>query len=87
MATFNECNFSGNTIGLDDNVFERNSFKDCVLVYGGGPLTFIDNSLENVKFNFIGSAARTLAFISQVYEDEDPDFLEKLFLTFGKSVK
>ena len=84
MATYSECTFSGSTIDLDDHTFERNSFKNCVLVYGGGPLTFLDNSLEDVEFNFVGAAARTLAFISQIHEGGDTAFLEKILSTFGK---
>jgi hypothetical protein len=87
MATFRKNTFIGQRIQLDGNEFDGNSFTNCVLVYGGGPLTFNNNMLNDVKWEFIDSAARTLALVSAFYQGGgySRTFVESLLSTFAST--
>ena len=88
MANYSGNTFTGQRIKLDDNVFEGNKFTNCILVYGGGPLTFSNNSLNGVQWEFVDNAARTLGLLSSFYqvEGQSKQFIEMLLSTFGKPV-
>jgi len=88
MAIYNSNSFTGQRIKLDGNTFEGNKFTNCVLVYGGGPLTFSNNSLNGVQWEFVDDAARTLGLLSSFYqaEGQSKKFIEMLLSTFGKQV-
>ena len=87
MATFQSNTFVGQRLSLDDNEFVGNTFTNCVLIYGGGPLVFNNNQLNTVKWEFIDGAGRTLALLSSFYQGggHGKQFVESLLATFGKS--
>ncbi|MBB1389518.1 hypothetical protein H5185_08790 [Shewanella sp. SG44-6] len=86
MAIYTSNTFIGQRIKLDDNTFEGNKFTNCILVYGGGPLTFNNNSLNSVQWEFVDDAARTLGLLSSFYQGggQSQQFIEMLLSTFGK---
>jgi hypothetical protein len=86
MANFSGNTFTGQRIKLDDNTFDGNNFTNCILVYGGGPLTFNNNSLNSVQWEFVDDAARTLGLLSSFYQGggQSKQFIEMLLSTFGK---
>jgi hypothetical protein len=88
MAIYSGNTFTGQRLKLDDNTFESNNFTNCILVYGGGPLIFNNNSLNGVQWEFVDNAARTLGLLSSFYqaEGQSKQFVEILLSTFGKEV-
>jgi hypothetical protein len=50
LATYSNNKFVGQRIQIDGHVFEKNEFENCVLVYGGGPLSFSNNELRGVQW-------------------------------------
>ncbi|MCC5869264.1 MAG: hypothetical protein JJU27_12195 [Gammaproteobacteria bacterium] len=67
MALYRKNTFEGGRVEIDGHTFEENTFRNCVLVYGGGPLHFSGNKLIDVRWEFVDSAARTLALLSSFY--------------------
>lgn len=88
MATYSHNTFKGQRIQIDGDVFNGNLFENCVLVYGGGPLSFSNNQLNSVRWEFVDAAARTLGLISSFYQSggESKEFVELLLSTFGRPV-
>lgn len=86
MKHYENQTFKDETITLDNNAFSKCKFKNCTLVYGGGPLVFSDNNLNDVSWNFIDSAARTIGLMGSFYSSggESKKFVEILLLEFGK---
>ncbi len=68
---------------------KKNTFQNCVLVYGGGPLTFSDNILNGIRWEFVDNAARTLGLLSSFYQSggQSKEFVEVLLSTFGKNTE
>jgi len=89
MAEYSNNVFSGQRILVDGSTFTNNTFINCVLVYGGGPLSFSGNNLNNVRWDFIDSAARTLGLLSSFYQTggSSKEFVEFLLSTFGKQIE
>ena len=51
-------------VELDDNEFENCTFSGASLIYrGGAPPSLNGCNFTNVRFNFQGSAANTVAFL------------------------
>jgi hypothetical protein len=67
MATYQSNTFTGQRMQLDGNEFDNNSFINCTLVYGGGPLVFRNNKLHGVRWEFVDAAARTLTLVASFY--------------------
>ncbi|WP_426243815.1 hypothetical protein [Psychrobacter sp. TWP2-1-2] len=84
MENYITCTFSSSHLELDNKKFERCSFKQCVLTYGGGPLIFEDNSMKDTEIKFVGAAANTLAFISHISQAQGPGFLEEILSKFDQ---
>lgn len=86
MALFESNTFIGQRIQLDGHRFVRNHFENCVLVFGGGPLSMVENQLDGVRWEFVDAAARTVALLSSFYQTggESKQFVELLLSTFGK---
>lgn len=80
MSKFTGNTFVNQRIDLDDNIFDGNKFQNCTLVYGGGPLTFNNNSLHDVNWEFVGAAGNTLAILKLLYETDGfpQDFMEAI---------
>src|SRR5689334_6294540 len=89
MALFEKNVFTGQRLQLDGNEFIDNKFKNCVLVYGGGPLRMVNNQLDGIRWEFVDAAARTIALIASFYqqEGESKKFVELLLSTFGKDIE
>lgn len=89
MADYNQNKFVGQRIKLDGHTFNGNNFQNCILVYGGGPLSFINNSLDAVRWEFVDEAARTLGLLSSFYQSggSSKEFVELLLSTFGKQIE
>lgn len=89
MATFKDNSFVGSRVQLDDHIFDGNKFRNSTIVYGGGPLSFTNNSLDSVTWEFIGPAARTIALISSMYQSggDSRKFVENLLSTFGRQAE
>ena len=89
MKIYQHNTFVGQRIKIDGGTFTNNLFQNCVLVYGGGPLNFSNNQLNNVRWEFIDSAARTMALISSFYQagGESRQFVELTLSTFAKQVE
>ena len=86
MEIYSQNTFVGQRIQVDGSTFDGNSFTDCVLVYGGGPLTFNNNRLNNTRWEFVDAAARTLGLMSSFYQSGggSKQFVEALLSQFGK---
>jgi hypothetical protein len=86
MAVYDHNTFVGQRIQVDGHVFTNNVFQNCVLVYGGGPLSFSSNVLNSVRWEFVDAAARTLGLIAAFYQGggEGRRFVELMLATFGK---
>lgn len=89
MAVYSQNTFVGQRIQLDGHTFNGNQFQNCVLIYGGGPLSFSNNSLNGVRWEFVDDAARTLGLLSSFYQSggESKEFIEFLLSTFGKQIE
>jgi len=89
MSVFHGNTFIGQRIQVDGHEFSNNIFQNCVLVYGGGPLTMRDNVLQSVRWEFVDSAARTAALLASFYQGggEGKKFVEFLLSTYGKAVE
>ena len=89
MTKYTGNTFIGQKLKLDGSEFTGNIFKNCILVYGGGPLHFSGNSLDNTKWEFVDNAARTIGLLSSFYQSEgsSKEFVELLLSTFGKKVE
>ena len=89
MASYSNNTFVGQKLQIDGHIFRNNVFQNCVLVYGGGPLNMVGNSLHGVRWEFIDAAARTLGLISSMYQvgGKSKEFVEVLLSTFGKEVE
>jgi len=87
MATFHNNTFVGQRIQVDGHDFAKNTFENCVLVYAGGPLSFRENLLNNVRWEFADSAARTIGLLSSFYQGggDGKRFVEVMLATFGKA--
>lgn len=86
MATFKGNTFNNQRLEIDGHIYINNTFRDCVLIYGGGPLQFNNNNLVNVRWEFIDSAARTLGLLSSFYQSggHAQNFVKEILSTFGK---
>ena len=68
MITYKDSIWDGGQVDLDNSTFEKCRFKNCVLVYAGtGPVTMVECVFDNVKWQFKGAAANTLAFLKGMY--------------------
>jgi hypothetical protein len=87
MADFQNNTFIGQRILIDGHRFEGNLFENCVLVYGGGPFHMVNNQLSGVRWEFVDSAARTVALLASFYQmgGTSKEFVDVLLATFGKA--
>lgn len=86
MAVFENNTFVGQRIQIDGHQYVRNTFRNCILVYGGGPLHMTDNQLETVTWEFVDAAARTVRLLSSFYlaGGDSRRFVEQLLATFNR---
>jgi hypothetical protein len=85
MAQYSRNTFVGTRIALDGNDFQGNVFNQCILVYGGGPLNFVNNTVSNSSWQFVDAAARTISLLSSFYQSEaGKEFVHQLLENFNK---
>lgn len=89
MATYRKNSFDGVRVQLDSHEFIDNDFRNCVLVYGGGPLHMTDNRIENCRWEFVDAAARTVGLLSSLHQagGDSRAFVEFLLSTFGRPIE
>jgi hypothetical protein len=64
VEKFTDKTFTGASVELDNHEFRNCTFRDCKLVYAGGPPPTLDTcDFGNSQFNFHGPAANTIAFL------------------------
>lgn len=60
--------FNHETVVLDGEAFEACEFRDCRLVYSGGPTpSFANCRFDGCEWKFEGAAANTLAHLKVVW--------------------
>lgn len=59
-----ECVFVGQRVAICGQRFERCLFKNCELVFDGGPTHLVGNDFDGCSWSFEGAAANTLTFVS-----------------------
>ncbi len=65
---FQDQTFTGQTIQLDFNSFERCTFENCVLVYAGVATVSLRYCIfRDCQWVFNGPAARTFDFVRRLY--------------------
>ena len=80
MNIFKDSSFKGGRIQLDGTHYEGCNFEDCAIVYAGGQLPIlINNGFSNCRWQFEGSAERTIAFMSQLYSGGATVLVEQMF--------
>lgn len=86
LEKFIQKSFYNTRIEIDNSAFEGCKFHDCVFVYGGGDLSLTNNHLNNVRWEFVGPAMRTLSLISSICstESDSKQFIEMILSEFGK---
>jgi hypothetical protein len=75
--------YTNTKILLDGNSFEGCTFTDCVIEFGAtAPVSLVNNKLIRCRWEFVGPAAETIAFLGAVSRDVGPDgerFLLSIF--------
>jgi hypothetical protein len=83
MAAFQDTNYQGQRVELDGNEYRRCVFRECVLVYKGGPLPFLSESVfYTCQFAFEDAAERTLQFMRAIAVMMGRDGLTMIEKTF-----
>lgn len=84
MSVYKGNLFNGGRYILDGHQWIANKFINCILVYGGGPLSMTGNQLLGVKWEFNDAAARTIALLSSFVQQggESTQFVNELLSTF-----
>ena len=60
--------FANERVELDNNEFDACEFENCTLIYGGhGPVGLTNCSFTGVKWESVGPAQNTLAFMTKLY--------------------
>src|SRR5690606_4322477 len=69
--------FKNSTIHLDSSTFEYCTFENCTLVYSGlMQPTLLGNDFAKCKWEFAGSAANTINFLTGFYQAGGKDVVE-----------
>ena len=65
MSTFTDSTFDGGKIPLDENVYIRCNFRNCIMEFGAtGPVSMEGCVFSNVRWAFVGPASATLQFLA-----------------------
>ena len=69
MAHFVERQWANETVRVDGHQYDNCTFDRCVLQFRGvAPTGFRDCQLTNCRWSFVGNAATTLTFLSDLYQ-------------------
>jgi hypothetical protein len=69
--------FKNSTIHLDSSTFENCTFENCTLVYSGlMQPTLVGNDFAQCRWEFAGSAANTINFLTGFYQTGGKDVVE-----------
>lgn len=61
--------FDGERLMIDNKSFVECEFRNCTLVYSGGPSPdFVECNLDTLQLEFEGPALRSVQFLSDVYD-------------------
>ena len=73
MVKFQKSQFQGQRVDLDGATFEECTFRDCVMVYRGGPVMVMDRCTfdENTRWVFEDAAGRTVALLRGIYQSDE----------------
>src|SRR6266481_5802800 len=80
---YEQTTFENATLVLDDNEFKACDFRNCTLIYRGGPYLLQQCSWAKGTLQFEDAAHRTLEFLRFLYGlyPDGPSSLESLFDT------
>ncbi len=71
MPTYIEQHFENQKLALDNNEYERCTFKNCTFTYSGGAHFRIDDgSMDGCRLELGGSAANTLLALSALCQTQ-----------------
>ena len=62
--------FEGETVSLDGNSYTNCTFRDVILVFGGGDLHMTNCDIDRFRFQFEGQLANGLHAIYQLFGTE-----------------
>ncbi len=73
--------FVDREIELDDNDFDKCSFKDCNLIYRGGPVPSVTNCSfdDDCRLTFDGCAANAVRFLASLHQSGFGAVVERTF--------
>ncbi len=87
---YEKTSFNKQEVLLDNNEFTECVFVDCTLTYGGETPPILSGcSFSGVKWDFVGYAANTIAFMNGIYHgcgEGGHDLIEKTFENIRNSV-
>ena len=79
MARMEGQRYEGVAVSLDGNDFVNCVFDRCTLEFGGSAdVRLAGSTITNCRWNFIGPAARTIAFMTGLYQGGARDAMEAM---------
>ncbi len=88
---FKEKQFKNEEVRVDGNIFIDCAFKNCVLVYAGGPPpTMVGCGFGSCSWSFVEHAANTVKFMRAMYHgmgDGGRELVEQTFENIRKRDK
>jgi hypothetical protein len=77
--------YIGQRIRIDGNIYEECIFEECILEFGGtAEVGFINCSIVNSHWSFVGCASTTLNFMHAMYHGFGPDGQRLIEDTFAQ---
>ncbi|UPR56967.1 hypothetical protein ITG10_00940 [Vibrio sp. ED004] len=68
MNKFTDCKFENTTIGLDNTIYKKCTFTNCVIEYAGdGPISLESCEFNNCQWTLVGAAQNTMQFLSTMH--------------------
>jgi len=72
--------FDNQTISLDGGTFQDCAFSNCVFLFSALlPVILQGSSFKNCRWEFVGPAANTMAFIRSLYGRGEKELVETIF--------
>lgn len=72
--------FENQTISLDGGTFRDCTFSNCVFLFSALlPVILEGSSFSNCRWEFVGPAANTMAFIRSLYRRGETELVETIF--------
>jgi hypothetical protein len=72
MIKYKSSQFQGQRVMVDGATFEDCTFRDCVMVYRGGPSPVMDHCTfdDSTRWAFEEAAGRTVALLKGIYQTD-----------------